>query len=273
MAAAVRHAGQGQATDDHYVGCAGQLDERRRSSLLRAQLDGDGLPPQQLDPDWAELERGRGLLPARAAGELEVLNLETRWRSLQECLERLGPARQELAGCQGLEALLPWRGNQLVFAHLGKPRCRHRLRLWLELLLASAAGQTPAGASLVGRDEQRFRLLEQIKAPTPARAAELLEQLMQWREEHRLRCWPLPPETGWAYAAAEVDKPGQGKGWSKAREAWEGGFNKPAERRDAAQALCFGSDQPLVALLTPDLQQLAMQLHGPLLELRQEVKA
>ena len=249
-----------------------QLDERRRAALLRSQLDGDGLPPPERDPDWASLERGRGVLPPLAAGELEVVQLQTRWRSLQECLERLGPARQEPASWQGLEAGLPWRGRQLVLAHTAQPRCRQRLRLWLELLLAAAAGQEPAGAFLVGRDKQRFRLLEQIKAPTPSRAAELLEQLMQWREQHRLLCWPLPPDTGWAYAAAEAAKPGQNSGWSKARDAWEGGYQGRAERRDAVMALCFGSDQPLAALFTPAVERLALALHGPLLELRQELK-
>jgi exodeoxyribonuclease V gamma subunit len=168
--------------------------------------------------------------------------------------------------------VLPWRGRQLVLAHTGKPRCRQRLRLWLELLLAAAAGQAPASGALVGRDKQRFRLVEQFTAPPPSRAAELLEQLRQWRNEHRITCWPLPPETGWAYAAAEAAKPGQGRGWSKARDAWEGGFQGSGERHDAVQALCFGSDQPLAALLTPELEQLALELHGPLLELRQELK-
>ncbi len=249
-----------------------RLDERRRAALLRAQLDGDGLPPPELDPDWAALERGRGVLPPLAAGELEVEQLATRWRSLQDCLERLGPARQEAVSWGGLEAVLPWRGHQLVLAHTGRPRCRQRLRLWLELLLAAAAGQAPAGATLVGRDKQHFRLLEQLTAPPPARAAELLEQLRGWREAHRLSCWPLPPETGWAYAEAEAAKPNQGRGWSKARDAWEGGFSTPGERCEAALALCFGSDQPLAELLTPAVEELALALHGPLLELRQELK-
>jgi exodeoxyribonuclease V gamma subunit len=249
-----------------------RLDERSRAALLRAQLDGDGLPPPELDPDWAALERGRGVLPPLAAGELEVIQLQQRWRSLQACLARLGPARQEAASWQGLEAVLPWRGRQLVLAHTGKPRCRQRLRLWLELLLAAAAGQAPASGALVGRDKQRFRLVEEFSAPPPSRAAELLEQLRQWRNEHRVTCWPLPPETGWAYAAAETARPGQGRGWSKAKDAWEGGFQGRGERQDAVQALCFGSDQPLVALLTPELEQLALELHGPLLELRQELK-
>jgi exodeoxyribonuclease V gamma subunit len=168
--------------------------------------------------------------------------------------------------------VLPWRGRQLVLAHTGKPRCRQRLRLWLELLLAAAAGQAPSGGALVARDQQRFRLVEQVSAPSASRAAELLEQLIQWREQHRHRCWPLPPDTGWAYAAAEAAKPGEGRGWSKAREAWEGGFQTRGERQEAALALCFGSDQPLAELLTPAAQELALALHGPLLELRQELK-
>ena len=249
-----------------------QLDERRRAALLRAQLDGHGLPPADLDPDWAWLERGRGQLPPQAAGALEVTQLEQRWRSLQECLDQLGAARQQPAVWQGLEAVLPWRNRQLVLCHTGRPRCRQRLRLWLELLLATAADQAPTGAALVGRDQQRFRVLERLSPPEPPRAAALLEQLQQWRQQHRQRCWPLPPETGWAYAAAERAKPGQGRGWSKAREAWEGGFHSSGEREDPVQALCFGSDQPLAALLTPELEALALALHGPLLELRQEQK-
>ena len=92
------------------------------------------------------------------------------------------------------------------------------------------------------------------------------------REQHREPCWPLPPDTGWAYAAAEASKPGEGRGWAKARDAWEGGFNHRGERCDPALALCFGSDQPLAELLTPELEELALALHGPLLELRQELK-
>ncbi len=247
-----------------------QLDERRRTALLRTQLDGDGLPPPQFDPDWAALERGRGVLPPLAAGALEVGQLQQRWRSLQDCLERLGEAHPEPVRWQGLEAVLPWRGRQLVLAHTGKPRCRQRLRLWLELLLAAAAGQAPNGAALVARDQQRFRLVEQFTAPPPNRAAELLAQLIQWRQQHRRNCWPLPPDTGWAYAAAEAAKPCTG--WGKARDAWEGGFQFRGERQDAAMALCFGSDQPLAELLTPAAQELALALHGPLLELRQELK-
>ena len=79
---------------------------------------------------------------------------------------------------------------------------------------------------------------------------------------------PCLPETGWAFAVGEA----KGKGWSKARDAWEGNAVLAGERRDAVQQLCFGSDLPLGDLLTEDAQALALMLHGPLLERRQEVK-
>jgi len=99
-------------------------------------------------------------------------------------------------------------------------------------------------------------------------AGEHLEQLLSWRREHRQRCWPLPPETGWAYAAAEA----RGRGWIEAQNTWEGSFQSQGEREDPVQRVCFGSDLPLSELLSPELQALALELHQPLLERRQVLK-
>jgi exodeoxyribonuclease V gamma subunit len=241
-----------------------ELGERERSVLLRQQLD--PLPPAL--PDWQQLERGTGLLPPLAAGELEVEQLEQRWLALSSCLELLGEPQLRQVSWDGLAAELPWRGRQLVLVHTAKPRTPQRLVLWLELLLACAAGQTPAGAALVGRDGHRFRVLERLEALPASAAAAQLEQLRQWHHHHRQRCWLLPPETGWAYAAAAEQRR-----WNAALAAWEGNAMQRGERRDPVQAVCFGADLPLEQLLTPERQALALALHGPLLERRQEVKA
>ena len=244
------------------------LDERQRSALLRQPLS-DALESGDPSlPDWLWSERGRGQLPAQAAGALEVQQLQERWNSLQQCLALLGEPRQERLQWNGLEAELDWRGSTPVLVHTGRPRCRQRLQLWLALLLATAAGTAAREALLVGRDKHRFRTLERLAAPSTSQAAALLEQLRQWREQHRHTCWPVPPETGWAFAAAEHSRVGQG--WGKARATWEGGYGSSAERCDAVQALCFGSDQPLEALLTPEAQQLALALYTPLLNLWEE---
>ena len=250
-----------------------QLQERQRAGLLRDQLSpDDGLIDAGSAPDWRQLQRGRGLLPPLAAGELELQGLNQRWQALQQCLEQLGPPEQRLARWQGLEGELSWRGQQLVLVHTAKPRTPQRLGLWAELLLAAAAGLEPGGAALVGRDGQRFRVLERLQAPAAAEAAPLLEQLQHWCATHQQRCWPLPPQTGWAYARGEQGSPGQGRGWGQAQAAWEGGYQQQGERRDPVQALCFGMDLPLTELLSPELQQLALELHRPLLERHQELK-
>jgi exodeoxyribonuclease V gamma subunit len=251
-----------------------ELQERQRAALLREQLPAEALdhPGAAALPDWALLSRGRGLLPPQAAGELERQGLEQRWLSLQACLEQLGPGERRPVAWRGLAGELPWHGGQLVLVHTARPRTPQRLRLWGELLLACAAGQGPSGAALVGRDGPRFRVLEQLQAPSAAEAEPLLEQLLAWSHSHRTHCWPIPPQTGWAYASGEAAKPGQGRGWSLALSAWEGEHQQPAERREAVQALCFGADLPLSQLLTPERQQLALALHTPLLERRTELK-
>jgi exodeoxyribonuclease V gamma subunit len=119
----------------------------------------------------------------------------------------------------------------------------------------------------VGRDGHRFRVLERFEALPAAEAALQLEQLRQWHQAHRQRCWPLPPDTGWAYAAASEQRR-----WSAALGTWEGHALLRGERRDPVQAVCFGADLPLEQLLTPEIQALALQLHGPLLQRRQEEK-
>ncbi len=114
----------------------------------------------------------------------------------------------------------------------------------------------------------RFRVLERLEAPSSSEAQDRLEQLRSWRQEHRRRCWPLPPETGWAFAAAEA----RGRGWIEAQNAWEGGFQSQGEREDPVQRICFGSDLPLRELLSEPVQVLALELHKPLLDRRQEAK-
>jgi exodeoxyribonuclease V gamma subunit len=240
-----------------------ELQERERAALLRGQLD----PLPDTLPDWQWLEQGTGLLPPQAAGELEVQQLQQRWLALRDCLEQLGDAETRSAAWQGLEGGLHWRGRQLVLVHTAKPRPAQRLVLWLELLLACAAGEAPTGAALVGRDGQRFRVLERLEALPPAAAADHLEQLCQWHGQYSQRCWPLPPDTGWAFASAT-----EPRRWSAAQGAWEGNAMLRGERRDPVQAVCFGADLPAAELLTAELQQLALELHGPLLERRQEVK-
>jgi len=241
------------------------LEERQRSQLLREALE------RESDPDWREDQRGRGLMPAGAAGALEARQLEQRWHSLRAVLDGLGEEEWRSAAAAGLEAELLWRGGQLVLAHTALPRPAQRLELWLALLLATAAGQQPSGALLVGREQHSFRVLERLEPLPAAQAASLLEQLLSLRQSHQRQCWPVPPQTGWAWASAERRKPDSG--FKAALKAWEGEFGSSAEREDAVMALCFGRGTSTHELLDPPVCEAALALLEPLLAQHSAVKA
>jgi len=234
------------------------LEERQRAQLLRDTLD------RQTLPDWAQEQRGRGLLPAGAAGELENRQLRQRWCSLQAVLNELGDQDLVTATAVGLEAMLPLRGGRVVLAHGARPRPAQRLELWLGLLLASAGGLAPSGGLLVGRDDHSFRVLEQLEPLTAGQAVVQLEQLLNLRDRYRHRCWPVPPGSGWAWATAERRRPGSG--FQAARTEWEGGFGSSAEREEAVMALCFGRSTSTRDLLDADFSEAAQTLLTPLLE-------
>ncbi len=248
------------------------LDERQRSRLLRDQLARGGHDPTP--PDWSRIWRGRGLAPPLTAGELEGEALGQRWSSLQLLLTQLGEPRRQLHRWQPgpldhpLEAELDWRGDQLVLVHTAQARTPHRLDLWLRLLLATASGHPPRQAILIGREKDCFVVVQRLQAIGAEAATEQLQQLLSWRQSHRHHCWPVPPETGWAYAEAEHKRPGDGAG--KALQRWEGAPPwTDGERLQEAMALSFGRDCPGESLLRGDFgafSSLALALHEPLLE-------
>ena len=244
------------------------LDERQRARLLRDALQ---RPGSAAEPDWITEQRGRGVLPGGAAGQLEARQLSQRFRSLADVLDLLGEHREQQAAAAGLAGSLGWRGEQLVLAHTAKAGPAQRLELWLALLVASAAGQQPRRGVLVARDEHRFRILETIAPPSASEAQEQLELLQALREQHRGSCWPVPPRSGWAWAEAEWRK--AGSGFKAAAGAWEGGFAGAGEREQAVMAFCFGSGLSGRELVDGRFCSAALSLLEPLLERRSVEKA
>jgi len=238
------------------------LDERGRALLLRQALDIPSATPSDSALDepagWVAQHSGQGLLPPLAAGELESRELSQRWRSLHASLEALGPERRLLARWQNWQQELQWRGSSVLVLHTARPRSRHRLELWLALLLAAAADQGPLDGVLVARGKTDFGVQLRLRAPRGDSARAELRRLVELREQWRQSCWPVPPETGWAL----LDE-----GEARAIETWEGGFQRRGERLEPEQALCFGSELSGTGLLASgELAAQAEQLLGPLRE-------
>jgi len=143
-----------------------------------------------------------------------------------------------------------------VLLHTARPRQRHRLELWLELLLAAAAGQEPRQGVLVARGERDFGLALRLLAPAAEAARSELQRLAALRDAWRQRCWPVPPETGWMLLE---------KGTNPAIDTWEGSERSRGERQEPEQALCFGVELSGTALLADGaVAAYAEELLGPL---------
>jgi exodeoxyribonuclease V gamma subunit len=252
-----------------------ELGERERSALLRevqAEVP-SGLGGPTTAGEWRDHLRGQGRLPPGAAGELESRALQERWSSLQRVLEDLGAPRQEPLAWGDYQAFPLWRGDAVVVVHLGKSQTPQRMDLWLQLLLAAAAGaegaapRNPGGPRqgvLIAREKDRFEATFRLEAPDADAARRELERLAALREDSGRACWPVPPRTGWAWLEAEAKQ--AGKGQEKATATWEGGFDHPGERENAEMVLCFGADLPAATLLDERFFALAETLYGPVLE-------
>jgi exodeoxyribonuclease V gamma subunit len=150
--------------------------------------------------------------------------------------------------------------------HTGRFGPAHRLDLWLQLLLASAAapdtGRAPVQGALIAREGNRLGVELRLQPPGPEAARAELERLAALREAWRKACWPVPPRTGWAWCAKELERPGEG--FEAARKAWEGDGVGRAEREEEVMVVCFGAERSAAALLDPRFGERAEALFGPL---------
>ncbi|KAF0652749.1 exodeoxyribonuclease V subunit gamma [Cyanobium sp. Copco_Reservoir_LC18] len=243
------------------------LGERERSSLLRGTLERCDAEPGGEAPrsaaDWLDRHRGQGLLPPGAAGAMEAELLQRRWTGLVSALEAIGPPRRRSHHWGAWQAAIPWRGEAVVLVHTAQARVSHRLELWLQLLLASAAGPPPGRGVLIARDGEGYLPVLELTAPAPEAAREELNRLADLQRQWRSRGWPVPPETGWSHVEGERKKPGQGR--ARASGTWEGSGFHAGERDRAEMEACFGAGLAADDLLTPELLALASDLFSPLL--------
>jgi exodeoxyribonuclease V gamma subunit len=255
------------------------LAERERVGLLRA-VEGQADAPASAAA-WLEHSRGQGVLPPRSAGLLEARRLQARRSSLAAAAADLGPAWSAPLAWGPWQAECRGQGDAVVLVHLAKAGPAQKLELWLLLLLASAQTAAPTGGQAAGqaaaegrrpsrgvvlcRDkDDLFGVTTTLLAPPPAAARQELERLQLLRQQWRSACWPVPPQTGWAWW--EEERKLEGSGFAKARDCWEGRGDRGGERQRPEMAVCFGADLPTASLLDARCRSLAAELFEPLLQ-------
>jgi exodeoxyribonuclease V gamma subunit len=139
------------------------------------------------------------------------------------------------------------------------------LDLWLQLLLATAAGPShgllPRRGVLLAREKGDQIGATTLLAPDLEAARRELERLAGLRDQWRQSCWPVPPRTGWSWWQQER----QGSsGLAAAQKEWEGGHQLRGERDQPEMEACFGGEMPVAALLEEPFGTLAQELFEPI---------
>jgi exodeoxyribonuclease V gamma subunit len=239
------------------------LGERERSSLLRSLGIGDANAQQ--DIDWLERCRGQGILPPGSAATLEARHLDTRRRDLQGQAAALGAPWQGEVVWGAWRSTQCWQGDSVLVTHWARGGPIQLLDLWLQLVLAAAAGrshdQLPGRGVLLARDKGDRIAATTLIAPDPEAARRELERLAALRDQWREVCWPVPPRTGWSWW--EQERAGA-SGLAAAQREWEGGQQSRGEREQSEMEACFGGELPVADLLERPFAALAQELFEPI---------
>jgi exodeoxyribonuclease V gamma subunit len=239
------------------------LGERERSSLLRSLGIGDANAQQ--DIDWLERCRGQGILPPGSAATLEARHLDTRRRDLQGQAAALGAPWQGEVVWGAWRSTQCWQGDSVLVTHWARGGPIQLLDLWLQLVLAAAAGrshdQLPGRGVLLARDKGDRIAATTLIAPDPEAARRELERLAALRDQWREVCWPVPPRTGWSWW--EQERAGA-SGLAAAQREWEGGHKSRGERKQSEMEACFGGELPVADLLESPFAALAQELFEPI---------
>jgi exodeoxyribonuclease V gamma subunit len=214
--------------------------------------------------DWLLWCRGTGQLPPQGGGELEARTLQRRWQTLQDARAALGPPSCEPLAWEGWQAAPQWQGDSVVVCHPAKANTAQFVDLWLQLVLAAACATSPRQGVLIARDSPDGFAAALTLKPLDGEAARLeLGRLAALARRGRQVCWPVPPDSGWAWVSHEQAKAGSGD--AQAAEVWEGHARRRGERLREEMVVCFGADLPASRLIDGAFGPLAAELYGPIL--------
>jgi exodeoxyribonuclease V gamma subunit len=152
----------------------------------------------------------------------------------------------------------------VVVCHPAKATTAQFVDLWLQLLLAAACAATPRQGVLIARDSpDGFAAALTLRPLDGDTARQELDRLDALAQRGRQVCWPVPPDSGWAWVSYEHTKAGSGA--AHAAEAWEGHVRLRGERLREEMVVCFGADLPASRLIDGAFGPLATELYGPIL--------
>ncbi|WP_320668010.1 exodeoxyribonuclease V subunit gamma [Prochlorococcus sp. MIT 1307] len=228
----------------------------------------------QREEDWETKYEGQGKLPPLSAARIECELLENRWQNLLSILTKLGPCRKRLLLFDGEPEEILWAGDFVIVIELGKLKSKNVMEGWVNHLQTCASSTPPTATLVISRNSSKskrdqFQVALQWDPLPQKQAREELNKLKAIALHGLQHCWPVPPESGWAFAKAKLKD--SSKGMKAFQQNWNGIFNIPGERETTEMQLCFGIDfEANMFTNNKDFIEAFSSLYDPLIEVLSE---
>ncbi len=251
-----------------------ELSELDRYKLLKHRLENSDIRKIKEIKDkknyWEENFAGKGIFPLKASGLIEEFLLEERWNNLISAIHANGEITKKSIEMEELEGEFYFGGNNLILIEVGILKYKTLMNGWLNHLYLSANSSFNSKTLIISKKKDysnkiNFEVTKEILPINTQEALETLREISLIAAEGRKNCWPIPPESGLAYALAinEQNKNEQ----DLFRKKWEGDLYIKGEREALSMELCFGKECKSSTLLDDEsFNDVLMSLYKPILK-------
>ncbi len=188
--------------------------------------------------NWEQLLNGQGILPPKAAKNIECELLKSRWASLSSAVQDLGKLSELKLNVRNEYIQMVLAGDYLLVVEIGKLKTRSIVLTWLQHLQVCSHDIHPRKTMLITRTKHnKYAISAEFNTIDQEEASLLLDRIYLLVEQGLDFCWPVPPESGWALSKKRHFNENQSNIFSK---SWEGDLQNPGENEKIEMQICFG---------------------------------
>ncbi len=226
-----------------------ELKEFKRKELLTRKLEKvlesniKLITPEK--GNWRSESLGQGIFPPEAAGEIENEILENRWLNLQSTILKLGACQYNQIESKNETFKILQSERASIVVEMGRFNYSVGMQGWLLHLKLCSNSSSQKSTLIIAKSESRtkrncFEIALRWKAISPEKANHYLDILGLLATHGMTKCWPVPPESGWAYVSKNID--GSADSIKEFETVWNGTYSLKGERNRPEMQICFGED-------------------------------
>ena len=251
-----------------------EFSERDRYKLIKYRLENSDISKIHDNDDninyWKEAFSGKGVFPPKGSGLIEEELLEDRWDKLISTIKDTGVITKRSIEMKELESQFYFGGDNLILIEIGYLKYKTLMNGWLNHLYLTANSEFKSKTLIISKKISYaktidFQVTHKILPIKKQEAINILEHLSEMAASGRENCWPIPPESGLAYALAIKNKTNNMQQLFKKK--WEGDLYSQGERENLAMQICFGKECKSSTFLDDEyFNDVLMSLYKPILK-------